>query len=66
MPKMKTKKALRGRVKVTGTGKLVRYKAGRRHLLVGKSAKRRRNLRRQTSVAPGVAKNYEKLLAPSL
>ncbi len=64
MPKMKTKKSLRLRVKVTGTGKLVRYKAGRRHLLVGKSAKRRRNLRRQTSVSKGISKNYSILLSP--
>lgn len=64
MPKMKTKKSLRLRVKKTGTGKLVRYKAGRRHLLVGKSPKNRRNLRRPALVAKGTARTYSILLHP--
>lgn len=40
----KTRKAVAKRFKVTGTGKILRAKSGRRHLLSSKSAKRRRNL----------------------
>jgi large subunit ribosomal protein L35 len=40
----KTKKAVAKRFKVTGTGKVLRAQASRRHLLQGKSAKRKRQL----------------------
>ncbi len=40
----KTKKAVAKRFKITGTGKVMRSRAGRRHLLAGKSPKRRRSL----------------------
>jgi large subunit ribosomal protein L35 len=40
----KTKKAAAKRFKVTGTGKLMRRKAGLRHLASSKNAKRKRNL----------------------
>lgn len=41
---IKTKKSVAKRFKVTGTGKVLRSHAGRRHLLQGKSPKRRRGL----------------------
>ncbi|HOK04667.1 MAG TPA: 50S ribosomal protein L35 [Victivallales bacterium] len=50
MPKMKTRKTAAKRLKQTGTGKFLRRKAGRRHLMSGKSAKRRRRLRKATLV----------------
>ncbi len=40
----KTKKAVAKRFKVTGTGKILRAHASRRHLLASKSAKRKRHL----------------------
>jgi large subunit ribosomal protein L35 len=40
----KTKKAVAKRFKITGTGKVMRSHAGRRHLLQSKSAKRKRQL----------------------
>ena len=40
----KTKKAAVKRLKVTGTGKLMRRKAGLRHLASSKSSKRKRKL----------------------
>ena len=40
----KTRKAVAKRFKVTATGKVMRMRAGKRHLLAGKSPKRRRNL----------------------
>jgi len=41
----RTRKAVAKRFKITGRGKAVRARAGRRHLLSSKSPKRRRNLR---------------------
>jgi large subunit ribosomal protein L35 len=46
MPKIKTVKGVKERFKVTGTGKVVGHRAGRRHLLHGKRAKTKRQLRR--------------------
>ncbi len=40
----KTKKAVAKRFKITGTGKILFAHASRRHLLAGKSAKRKRHL----------------------
>ncbi|MBO6137989.1 MAG: 50S ribosomal protein L35 [Lachnospiraceae bacterium] len=45
MPKMKTNKSAAKRFKVTGTGKLKRNKAYKRHILTKKSPKTKRNLR---------------------
>ena len=41
--KIKTRKAAAKRFKVTGSGKLKRYKSGLRHILNNKSSKRKRN-----------------------
>ena len=46
MPKLKTRKCISKRVKRTGTGKYKYFKAGRRHLMTGKSGKRKRHLRK--------------------
>jgi len=46
----KTKKAVAKRFKVTATGKVLRSRAGRRHLLASKSAKRKRQLAKTTLV----------------
>ena len=43
MPKIKTCRAAAKRFKKTGTGKLVRNKAYKSHILTKKSAKRKRN-----------------------
>ena len=40
----KTKKAVAKRFKITGTGKILRGQASRRHLLASKSAKKKRHL----------------------
>ena len=62
MPKMKTRKAVIARFKVTGTGKLKRRRPGRRHLLTGKAAKRKRRLRKETLVDQGQVKMYSRLM----
>lgn len=45
MPKQKTHKGMKKRFKVTANGKAKHRKAGRGHLLSGKTPKRRRDLR---------------------
>ena len=52
MPKMKTHKGTAKRFRVTGTGKIVRGKAFKSHILEKKSPKRKRNFRQETTVAP--------------
>ena len=44
MPKLKTSKSVKKRIRISSTGKIKHFKAGRRHLLGGKSAKRKRHL----------------------
>ena len=51
MPKIRTHKGTQKRVQRTGTGKLMRRKAFRSHLLEHKSAKRKRAYRRLHEVA---------------
>ncbi|NGX34997.1 MAG: 50S ribosomal protein L35 [Candidatus Anoxychlamydiales bacterium] len=62
MPKIKTKKAVTKRFKVTGRNKLKRTKPGRRHLLSKKTTKRKRNLRKKTLVAKSQQKTYSRLM----
>lgn len=60
--KMKTHKSLAKRFKVTGTGKLMHWKAGKSHLLRRKSSKRRRRLS-QTKILTGrMALKFKKVL----
>jgi large subunit ribosomal protein L35 len=51
MPKQKTKRALRKRVRFTGSGKLRRYHAYKRHILTKKHPKRKRRLRKPALVS---------------
>lgn len=62
MPKMKTKKAVVARFKVTGTGKLKRSQQGRRHIMTKKSPKRKRQLRAAVLVHAGQLKMYKRLM----
>lgn len=50
MPKMKTKKIVRKRFKVTGTGKLLHRSQGRRHLRRKKSQSNKRRQDQMKSV----------------
>lgn len=49
---IKTKKSVAKRFKITGTGKVMRPRAGKRHLLASKNAKRRRSLGELTQIDP--------------
>jgi large subunit ribosomal protein L35 len=62
MPKVKTHSGAKKRFKVTGTGKIKRNRAGKRHILTKKSKKRKLQLSHSTICAPGDAKRVEKML----
>jgi large subunit ribosomal protein L35 len=62
MPKIKTHRGAAKRFKVTGTGKIKRYKAYKSHLLTGKSSKRARGLRKSELVPDVLHENIKKLL----
>ena len=53
MPKDKTRKALTKRFRTTSKGKVLHNKAGKSHLQSGKSADRRRGLRKKASLSKG-------------
>ena len=62
MPKMKSKRALRKRVKFTGSGKLRRYQANKSHILTKKHPKRKRHLRHGALVAHADEGRLKRLL----
>ena len=61
MPKVKTNRSAAKRFKVTGTGKLKRNKAYKRHILTKKSTKNKRNLRHATITDATNVKNMKKI-----
>lgn len=65
MPKQKTHKGAAKRCKVTGTGKVIATRAGKRHLAECKTRKRKRNLRGMATIAKTNADMINVLLAPA-
>lgn len=62
MTKMKTKKAVKSRFKVTGKGKLKRGRPGTRHILTKKSSNKKRKLKKAKLVHAGQEKMYKCLM----
>ena len=62
MPKMKTSRAAAKRFTKTGSGKLKRNKAYRRHILTKKSTKNKRQLRHPAMTDETNVKNMKKIL----
>ena len=60
--KAKTRKAVAKRFKVTGTGKVLRRKQGKRHLLQNKNRKRKRSLTKVGLVSDADIKNVKENL----
>ncbi|MEU8962200.1 50S ribosomal protein L35, partial [Streptomyces sp. NPDC048491] len=56
MPKNKSHSGTSKRFKITGSGKVLRERAGKRHLLEHKSSKKTRSLTGTVVVAPADAK----------
>jgi large subunit ribosomal protein L35 len=59
---MKTHRGAAKRFKVTGSGKVKRYKAYKSHILNKKSSKRKRNLRKSTLIAAVEQKKIKRLI----
>ncbi len=64
MPKLKTHKGIKKRVKVTATGKVKFHKHNKGHLQSNKSGNRRRRLRGTTSITGPYAKKMVIMLGP--
>ena len=62
MPKLKTHKGTAKRIKITGSGKLVRERAFGNHILAKKSKARKRNMKTPAIVSGNNAKNIKKAL----
>ena len=64
MPKLKTKKSVAKRMKITKTGKVKRRKPGGRHYKAHKNGSTRRNVRGADLCEGKIAKNMKILIAP--
>ena len=62
MPKLKTNRSAKKRIRITKSGKAKHFKAGRGHLLALKRSKRKRQLGKPGYVAKGELKNILKML----
>lgn len=62
MPKMKSHSGTKKRFKVTGSGKITYQKSGRRHILVNKSEKRMRSLRKKGVITSAFQAHMKRLM----
>jgi large subunit ribosomal protein L35 len=62
MPKMKTHSGTAKRFRLTGTGKVMRRRANRNHLLEHKSSRVTRRLKGEQAVATNDVREIKKLL----
>lgn len=62
MPKLKTRKSIAKRFKFTKRGKILRRKAFKSHLLLKKSSKRKRSLRRPDLVSKTEREKIKRLM----
>ena len=62
MPKMKTHRGAAKRFKKTGSGKIVRSRQNKQHILTKKSPKRKRHLRKDALIDPVDEKRIKQML----
>lgn len=62
MPKNKTHSGAKKRFRVTGSGKIMREQANKRHLLEVKSSRRKRRLSQDQVLDPANVREVKKLL----
>jgi len=62
MPKLKTHKGVKKRIKITSKGKVLRHRAGKSHLMSKKRGKARRQLKKTRTAIGLPAKKLAKLL----
>ena len=65
MPKLKTKKSIKKRMKITKSGKVKRRKPFGRHYKAGKNGDRRRTVRGSALCEGKLAKTMKRLIAPA-
>jgi len=62
MPKNKTHSSAKKRYTVTGSGKIMRTQAGKRHLLEHKSSRYTRRVSGEVALAPADVKRVKRML----
>lgn len=62
MPKMKTHRGAKKRIKVTGTGKFIVKHSGKSHILTKKDRKRKNSLKKDLVVTATLKKHMQGLL----
>ena len=62
MPKLKTNRSVKKRMRITKSGKIKRFKANKSHLLTGRTAKRKRHLSKSGFVSKSFENAINKLL----
>ncbi len=62
MPKMKSNRAAAKRFRVTGSGRVRRFKAYASHILTKKSQKRKRNLRKGGLISSAEEKRIKRII----
>jgi large subunit ribosomal protein L35 len=62
MPKLKTHKGIAKRIKISATGKLMRRRAYRGHLLAHKASSLKREYTKEFEIASGDAANVKSML----
>ena len=62
MPKLKTHRGMAKRIKTSATGKLLRRKAYRNHLLAGKQASTKRTYVKEYEVSAGDTASIKKMI----
>lgn len=62
MPKLKTNRSAKKRLRITKSGKIKHFKAGRRHLLTHKNSKRKRHLGKAGFISKGESASIYKIL----
>lgn len=62
MPKIKSRRGIQKRIKISKKGKVLIKRSGKSHLLTSKSRKRKRNLRSPRVLEGAKAKEFKKLL----
>ncbi|HEY8396202.1 MAG TPA: 50S ribosomal protein L35 [Bacilli bacterium] len=63
MPKMRTHRGTKKRLKISGTGLIMRGRPGTSHLAPGKTQKRIRHLRKESTVSASDMKRIKKQVA---
>ncbi|MCD6417640.1 50S ribosomal protein L35 [bacterium] len=63
MPKIKTRRGIRRRFKISGSGKVMAYHSGTIHFMRRKRANRKRRLSQKQVLSPADAAKVRKMLA---